>query len=155
MVTNGADLVVQEVDPMELERKAGIDKFNENPRKGIEMLIRDGVIDNSPERLFSFNKKKKKKWNLDIIISHSIASFLFETSELSRVGIGELIGGINNGAILEAFCTQLDLSGMRYDEALRSFLLHFRLPGEAQIIDRIVQGFFSLLVFLTLTKEKP
>jgi len=50
MVANTEDMKVEEVDMMELERKAGIDKFNENPRKGIEMLIRDGVIDSSPER---------------------------------------------------------------------------------------------------------
>jgi len=54
--------------------------------------------------------------------------------------LGDYIGHPGNIPILNAFCNQMDLSGMRYDEALRSFLLSFRLPGEAQVIDRIVQG---------------
>jgi Sec7-like guanine-nucleotide exchange factor len=66
---------------------------------------------------------------------------LRQTPELSKGALGECIGAPANKAVLKAYCDQLDVSGMRYDEALRSFLSNFRLPGEAQIIDRIVQTF--------------
>jgi len=89
-------------------------------KKGIEYLINENLVENSPQ---------------------SIATFLHQTPELSKTVIGEYIGQGTNKEILAAYCSQLDVSGMKYDEALRSFLIRFRLPGEAQIIDRIVESF--------------
>ncbi len=41
--------------------------------------------------------------------------------------------------VLEAFVKSFDFRQKNIDEALRAFLSTFRLPGEAQIIERIVE----------------
>lgn len=43
--------------------------------------------------------------------------------------------------ILQAFLDSMDFTGMEFDVALREFLAKFRLPGEAQKIDRIMECF--------------
>lgn len=41
--------------------------------------------------------------------------------------------------MLDAFVNSLEFVGLDFDVALRRFLLKFRLPGEAQKIDRIME----------------
>jgi Sec7-like guanine-nucleotide exchange factor len=43
--------------------------------------------------------------------------------------------------VLKSYCEQLDLTSIEFDKALRGFLTKFRLPGEAQQIDRIMSEF--------------
>ncbi|CAH2099214.1 unnamed protein product [Euphydryas editha] len=43
--------------------------------------------------------------------------------------------------ISRCFVNELDLSGMAVDVALRRYQAHFRLPGEAQKIERLVEAF--------------
>jgi brefeldin A-inhibited guanine nucleotide-exchange protein len=42
-----------------------------------------------------------------------------------------------------AYIDQLEFSGMNLVQALRLFLHNFRLPGEAQKIDRLMEKFAS------------
>ena len=68
----------------------------------------------------------------------------FLTAErLSKNKIGEYLGRNDEHAVntLHAFPPLLDFSELVFDEALRFFLSLFRLPGEAQQIDRIMQNF--------------
>lgn len=44
-------------------------------------------------------------------------------------------------AVMHSYVDALDLSGMKFDKAIRIFLNGFRLPGEAQKIDRIMEKF--------------
>lgn len=46
-----------------------------------------------------------------------------------------------NIAIMHAFVDQLDFSNLPFVDALRLFLQSFRLPGEAQKIDRYMLKF--------------
>ena len=46
-----------------------------------------------------------------------------------------------NMAVLDAYVDQFDLGNMTFDHALRFFIASFRLPGEAQKIERILQTF--------------
>lgn len=58
--------------------------------------------------------------------------------------IGEYLGMIQNQfnmSVLDAFCEELDLSGNAVDVALRKFQSYFRMPGEAQKIERLMQAF--------------
>jgi len=41
--------------------------------------------------------------------------------------------------VLECFARELDLSGMQVDVALRKFQAYFRMPGEAQKIERLME----------------
>lgn len=42
---------------------------------------------------------------------------------------------------LRYFAQEVDLSGMQVDVALRKFQTYFRMPGEAQKIERIIEVF--------------
>ncbi|OBZ76081.1 Protein transport protein sec71 [Grifola frondosa] len=101
----------------------GIKKFNFKPKRGIQFFLETGFISsNSPE---------------------DIARFLLETDGLGKAAIGEYMGegDEQNIAIMHAFVDMLDLSDLPFVNALRLFLQAFRLPGEAQKIDRYMLKF--------------
>ncbi|CAA7259735.1 unnamed protein product [Cyclocybe aegerita] len=101
----------------------GIKKFNYKPKRGIQFLIETGFIpSNAP---------------LDI------AAFLQNTDGLSKAMIGEYLGegDDENVAIMHAFVDQLEFRDLPFVDALRLFLQSFRLPGEAQKIDRFMLKF--------------
>lgn len=55
-------------------------------------------------------------------------------------------------AVMHAYVDSMKFSGMKFDTAIREFLRGFRLPGEAQKIDRIMEKFaerygLTLLIF--------
>ena len=74
--------------------------------------------------------------------------FLLNQKGLSKTAIGELLGEPDEYyiAILDEFVNALSFTSMDLVEALRSFLSKFRLPGEAQKIDRIISSFSNGLV---------
>ncbi len=45
--------------------------------------------------------------------------------------------------VLQHFLSEFHFTGQSLEQAVRSYLLRFRLPGEAQRIDRMMQGFAS------------
>ena len=81
----------------------------------------------------------------------AVASFLLKTPGLDKALIGEYIskGPVDrypfNGEVLKEFCTSFSFAGSQFDTALRTFLLAFRLPGEAQCIDRLMEAFSAEL----------
>ena len=120
-----------EDDPMQLERAKhrktalnnGIRQFNFKPKRGIKQLITDGFISSdSPE---------------------DIATFIIQTEDLDKAMIGEYLGEgeTQNIAIMHAFVDSMDFTRRRFVDALRQFLQSFRLPGEAQKIDRFMLKF--------------
>ncbi|XP_019880914.1 IQ motif and SEC7 domain-containing protein 1 isoform X3 [Aethina tumida] len=103
--------------------RVGLNLFNKKPEKGIAYLIRRGFLENSPQ---------------------GVARFLISRKGLSKQMIGEYLGNLQNPfcmAVLECFAAELDLSGMQVDVALRKFQQHFRMPGEAQKIERLMEVF--------------
>ncbi|TMS38293.1 hypothetical protein L596_005053 [Steinernema carpocapsae] len=97
--------------------------FNKKPDRGIQMLINWGFIENN---------------------STAIAKLLIERRGLSKQMIGEFIGTLHSAFhadVLQSFIAEVDMRDMEIDLALRQTLLYFRLPGEAQKIDRIMQVF--------------
>lgn len=100
----------------------GAKKFNEKPKGGIAYLVSQGIIDD-PDN------------------PQSIAKFIKGTTRLDKKVLGEFISKKENEAILASFMKMFDFSGQRVDEALRQLLNTFRLPGESQLIERIVTEF--------------
>ncbi|KAI8810188.1 hypothetical protein BJ742DRAFT_676132, partial [Cladochytrium replicatum] len=100
----------------------GIRLFTEKPNKGIKLLIDRGIIQDDPEH---------------------IAKFLRDTPGLSKSAIGDYIGENDprNIRTMHAFMDSLEFAGLDFVSALRFLLQAFRLPGEAQKIDRIVEKF--------------
>lgn len=72
-----------------------------------------------------------------------IATFLKNASGLDKTLIGDYLGEREEFPlkVMHAYVDSFDLQGMELDEAVRTFLRAFRLPGEAQKIDRIMEKF--------------
>ncbi|KAL6981821.1 Brefeldin A-inhibited guanine nucleotide-exchange protein 2, variant 2 [Sarracenia purpurea var. burkii] len=105
-----------------LELQEGISLFNRKPKKGIEFLINANKVGNSPEE---------------------IAAFLKNASGLNKTLIGDYLGEREELSlkVMHAYVDSFEFQGMEFDEAIRTFLQGFRLPGEAQKIDRIMEKF--------------
>ncbi|KAI3449141.1 hypothetical protein Pfo_005806 [Paulownia fortunei] len=105
-----------------LELQEGISLFNRKPKKGIEFLINANKVGDSPEE---------------------IASFLKNASGLNKTLIGDYLGEREDSSlkVMHAYVDSFDFQCMEFDEAIRKFLQGFRLPGEAQKIDRIMEKF--------------
>ncbi|KAG5438323.1 hypothetical protein PCANB_002811 [Pneumocystis canis] len=100
-----------------------IRKFNSKPQKGIEALYQHKFIKS--------------------LSPNDIAVFLYETEGLNKTILGEYLGdgNIENVSIMHSFVDLMDFSRMSFVDALRKFLQSFRLPGEAQKIDRYMLKF--------------
>ncbi|KAI8872464.1 hypothetical protein GQ42DRAFT_161307 [Ramicandelaber brevisporus] len=72
-----------------------------------------------------------------------VAKFLHTTPQLSKAAIGDYLGESDqiNIDVMHAFIDMLDFSELEFVSALRKFVRSFRLPGEAQKIDRIMEKF--------------
>ncbi|KAI4150202.1 MAG: hypothetical protein L6R39_002323 [Caloplaca ligustica] len=120
-----------EDDPSQLEKAKlrktalmnGIRQFNFKPKRGIKTLLKDGFIkSDAPE---------------------DIAAFIIQHEQLDKAMIGEYLGEgePQNVATMHAFVDSMDFTRRRFVDALRQFLQSFRLPGEAQKIDRFMLKF--------------
>ncbi|KAJ2553492.1 GDP/GTP exchange factor for ARF, partial [Coemansia sp. RSA 1933] len=99
--------------------------FNEKPKEGIAYLQRMGSLtsDNSAE------------------MTQQLARFFHETPTVNKKLLGEYLAKPSNLETLQTFIHMFDFAGKRLDEALRVLLGTFRLPGESQQIERIVEAF--------------
>lgn len=100
----------------------GRKKFNMDPKKGIEFLYENQLLKMDP---------------------HDVAQFLYKGEGLNKTAIGDYLGEKNdfNEQVLKAFVDLHDFSNLILVQALRQFLWSFRLPGEAQKIDRMMECF--------------
>lgn len=102
----------------------GIDLFNRKPKKGIQFLQDQGYLGKMPKE---------------------IAEFFHNEDRLDKTQIGEFLGECNefNKEVMYAYVDYLDFTGKDIVSGLRTFLEGFRLPGEAQKIDRLMEKFAS------------
>ena len=70
-------------------------------------------------------------------------NFLKTTSTLDKTKIGEYLGeDIDlNKKVLYAYVDSFNFANVRYVESLKRMLSGFRLPGEGQKVDRIMEKF--------------
>ncbi|XP_022974092.1 brefeldin A-inhibited guanine nucleotide-exchange protein 2-like [Cucurbita maxima] len=115
-------LTIEQRRAYKLELQEGISLFNRKPKKGIEFLINANKVGSSPEE---------------------IAAFLKDASGLDKALIGDYLGEREDLSlkVMHAYVDSFDFQGLEFDEAIRVFLKGFRLPGEAQKIDRIMEKF--------------
>uniref|UniRef100_A0A803V427 ARF guanine nucleotide exchange factor 2 n=1 Tax=Ficedula albicollis TaxID=59894 RepID=A0A803V427_FICAL len=100
----------------------GIELFNKKPKRGIQYLQEQGMLGTTAEDL---------------------AQFLHQEERLCSTQVGEFLGESSkfNKEVMYAYVDQLDFCGKDFVSALRIFLEGFRLPGEAQKIDRLMEKF--------------
>lgn len=111
------------------ELQAAVGKFNMKPKKGLEHLRQAGFIGTDAESLADFFKRK------DV--------------GLDKTTIGDFLGENKpfNLEVMHKLVDSLGFGGTELDAALRSFLSIFRLPGEAQKIERLIEKFAERYVF--------
>ncbi|XP_069739883.1 brefeldin A-inhibited guanine nucleotide-exchange protein 1-like isoform X1 [Narcine bancroftii] len=100
----------------------GIDLFNRKPKRGIQYLQEQGMLGTTAE---------------------DIAQFLQQEERLDTNQVGEFLGENSkfNKEVMYAYVDQLDFCEKDFVSALRIYLEGFRLPGEAQKIDRLMEKF--------------
>ncbi|GJQ68086.1 putative regulation of ARF protein signal transduction [Trypoxylus dichotomus] len=119
--SNGCKLISETI--RKRQYRVGLNLFNKKPERGITYLIKQGFLENSAQ---------------------GVARFLISRKGLSKQMIGEYLGNLQSPfsmAVLERFAMELDLSGMQIDVALRKYQQHYRMPGEAQKIERLMEIF--------------
>ncbi|XP_020551182.1 brefeldin A-inhibited guanine nucleotide-exchange protein 5 isoform X2 [Sesamum indicum] len=102
--------------------EAVVTEFNRQPGKGIQHLISSGLVEKTPA---------------------AVAQFLRNTPNLDKAMLGDYLGQHEEFplTVMHAYVDSMNFSGMKFDNAIREFLKGFRLPGEAQKIDRIMEKF--------------
>jgi brefeldin A-inhibited guanine nucleotide-exchange protein len=96
--------------------------FEKKPNKGVKAFVEAGFCDG------------------DCV---SVAKFISGGIGLDKSALGEFLGdhGEFNVKVMHAFIDGMTFEGVAFVEALRDLLASFRLPGEAQKIDRIMEKF--------------
>ncbi|XP_056251537.1 Golgi-specific brefeldin A-resistance guanine nucleotide exchange factor 1 isoform X2 [Seriola aureovittata] len=100
----------------------GTEQFNQKPKKGIQFLQEKGLLSNPMD-------------------NNQVAQWLRENPRLDKKMIGEYISDRKNMELLDSFVNTFTFQGLRIDEALRLYLEAFRLPGEAPVIQRLLETF--------------
>ncbi|XP_059351895.1 brefeldin A-inhibited guanine nucleotide-exchange protein 2-like isoform X2 [Daphnia carinata] len=100
----------------------GIVMFNRKPRRGLQYLQSQKLLGEE---------------------AVDVARFLVTEERLDKTVVGDFLGDPDkfNKEVMYAYVDQLDFNEKDFVSALRHFLEGFRLPGEAQKIDRLMEKF--------------
>uniref|UniRef100_A0A915MJ01 SEC7 domain-containing protein n=1 Tax=Meloidogyne javanica TaxID=6303 RepID=A0A915MJ01_MELJA len=125
--TEGSAVDVNQIVQVKQQKsliESGIDLFAKKPAQGLAFLHSKGFIGTEPE---------------------DIAAFFHAEERLDKSVIGDYLGDGDsfNQKVMYSYVDTFDFSGVNIVQALRTLLNKFRLPGEAQKIDRIMEKFAS------------
>jgi Sec7-like guanine-nucleotide exchange factor len=112
----------------------------------------------TPQELHTINAEAEVKFNIkpsqarDYLVNKKtiqglpseMAQFIFEhNQQLSKRRIGEYIGRFDlyNQQVCDSLMHKYDFANLSLDTAIRDLMKRFRLPGESQQIDRILEKF--------------
>ena len=118
---DASNLVQKKLDKSEFQE--GVKLFNKKPKKGIAHLKAIGKLgEGTPAE---------------------IATFLRTAPNLDKTVVGDYLGEREDESlkVMRAYVDAMDFSGFGLDDAIRKFLEGFRLPGESQKIDRLMEKF--------------
>ncbi|XP_023318748.1 brefeldin A-inhibited guanine nucleotide-exchange protein 1 isoform X2 [Trichogramma pretiosum] len=102
--------------------ETGIEIFNRKPPKGVAYLQEQGLLGTTEE---------------------DIARWLHTDERLDKTALGDFLGDQGYNQVMYKYIDQMDFTDRDLVSALRYFLEGFRLPGEAQKIDRLMEKFAS------------
>ncbi|KYM83713.1 Brefeldin A-inhibited guanine nucleotide-exchange protein 1 [Atta colombica] len=102
--------------------ETGIEIFSRKPGKGVQYLQEQGLLGTSQE---------------------DVARWLHLDERLDKTAIGDFLGDHNHNQVMYHYIDQMNFADRDLVTALRYFLEGFRLPGEAQKIDRLMEKFAS------------
>jgi Sec7 domain/PH domain len=143
--------------------------FNSSPRKGVATLLAANLVGNTPDAVALFLLHHSRadgvdpNANISGITEDSSASATYKAASavadslrkkrdagsgasqplLFKGKVGDYLGepGAFERKVLRSYVRQHVFAGLAIVGALRKFLENFRLPGEAQKIDRIMEEF--------------
>jgi len=144
--TTSSDVAGKIVDAFEMKRNAeqnfeiGAVKFTLSLKAGLTFFIENGFVECDARQIALFflsNKDRLDKTQMGEVLGKEPDSAFVKGDgvETEKGGPGFYV------RILHHYVDALDFSGLLFDEAIRLFLSGFRLPGEAQKIDRIMEKF--------------
>ncbi|KAK4536532.1 hypothetical protein CDCA_CDCA08G2557 [Cyanidium caldarium] len=119
----GTDAALVQTLRRKQELSEAVARFNKSPEEGLQWA-RDHQL-------------------LSLDDPAAVARWLRTTAGLDKRQLGEFLGRADDFArqVMHAFTDAADFTDARIDDALRRHLSTFRLPGEAQKIDRIAEKF--------------
>ena len=133
---NPSTRVYLEEDFHKLYLRRGSIRFNHNAKAGISYLIEHGLLSGAESIAF--------------FLRHSALLDGTTVNEpLNKQRIGEFLGSTSHDPaaralhadVLSAYMRFYSFAGLSLTAALRALLSSFRLPGEAQVIDRLMSAF--------------
>ncbi|KAL3236552.1 Arf family guanine nucleotide exchange factor GEA1 [Nakaseomyces bracarensis] len=105
-----------------IEYMSSAEMFNKKPQEGLNQFLKAGFISS--------------------LSDEEVAGFLFSNKgALNKQKIGLLLCDPSKTVLLRCYMENFKFKGYRLDEALRIMLSKFRLPGESQQIERIIEMF--------------
>lgn len=92
--------------------------------------------------VFEIHSRVSKK-ELTVFLCNQLILSSYPSIRLDKAAIGDFIGDVEpfNIKVMHAFIDSLSFTSVDFVPALRLLLQTFRLPGEAQKIDRIMEKF--------------
>jgi brefeldin A-inhibited guanine nucleotide-exchange protein len=146
MENDGEDAAGKIVDAFDKKRAAqqqfelGIIKFKLSAKKGLLFFIQNGLLHMDAKEIADFfyeHKEELDKTQIgEIFGGDPLAGFVKgEGVDPEKGGVGFYI------RVLHHYVDGLEFAGLEFADAIRLFLSGFRLPGESQKVDRIMEKF--------------
>lgn len=128
--TEGLDDELSENRRLKAQMRRAAELFNDHGYKSIGQLQALNVLPAAPSEEVTVDPE-------------AMARFLRDTPGLDRRQVGAYLGRSDATAlkVLAAYVDLFELEGLGFVEALRAFMESFVIPGEAQMISRIMEEF--------------
>jgi len=135
------DHIIRNVKSKKRLMRKGAMLFNEKASKGIEFLVSAGLFADPPTPMMVASFLRN-----GIVVGlnkHAVGAYLGEAGKSRVAGKAPPHWERDwfHKEVLTAYCSLFRFEGQSLLDGLRMFLSSFRLPGEAQQIDRILQNF--------------
>lgn len=138
------DHILRNIKSRKRLMRKGANLFNEKSSKGIDFLVSAGLFSDppTPAAVASFLRN-------GIVVGLSkraVGAYLGEAGKPKAAGKSPPVWERDyfHKDVLTAYCSLFRFEGQSLLDSLRMFLSSFRLPGEAQQIDRILQNFSDI-----------
>ncbi len=120
--------------------ETGSIKFRLSAKQGLLFFVQQGFIHLDAREVAAFfleNKERLDKTQMGEIFGREP-----DASFVKKDGVDPEKGGVGFYIrFLHHYVDALDFTGLKFDDAIRLFLSGFRLPGESQKVDRIMEKF--------------
>mmetsp|Transcript_2992 Transcript_2992/g.4104 ORF Transcript_2992/g.4104 Transcript_2992/m.4104 type:complete len:1856 (-) Transcript_2992:123-5690(-) len=144
---SAANKIVDAFERKETQQKnfeTGVVKFTLSLKQGLQFFIENGFTKLDAAEIAKFfheHKDRLDKTQIGEVLGREPDSSFIKVKKGEEAIDPEKGGEGFFVRILHHYVDVMDYTNMEFDDAIRSFLSGFRLPGEAQKIDRIMEKF--------------